>query len=310
MMFLNTLKLFFSNFVQFWKYLGYKVLAVGFSILLLLPFWNTFASLDFVPFWGFAKKLFVTFPFSDLGGWFNLIYNCIFEIFELFKTLWTSNAFCFVYVAFVLVFVAPFLLSLCSVSIGEVFYGSMSSHTKKSFIGNFIKTIGKSCRFSALKTLFDIPFFALMFAIDWCLIKLAVNFDVWLVFAPFLMISVFAVIEGVKNSLVAGWLPALVVFPCNATKAFSKGFAVTGRRYFRVLSTTICMAFLWACVFYIFGIISLVAIAPISQMMLLIFDFVMFFSSQGMSFYVDYDTVLTQKKLEQTDKISKAKNVI
>lgn len=310
MMFLNSLKLFFSNFVQFWKWVCYRLIALAFSAVLLLPYLGTFLSLDFSPLWSHLKSLFVTFSFADLGGWFNLIYNTIFEVFELCKTLWQTNAFCLIYCLFVLFFVCPFLLSLCSLAIGEVLYGSMSSHTKKSFIGNFVKTIGKSVGYSALKTLFELPFIALVMFCEYQFVILAVNSDVWLIVAPFLMILLFAVVWGVKDSLVAGWLPAVVVFPCGVTSAFTKGFGVVLRRYFRVLSTTFCMAFLWCCLFYLFGVVSLVAIVPISQMLVLIFDFVMFFSSQGMSFYVDYNTVLTQKKLEQTDKISKAKHVI
>ena len=152
-----------------------------------------------------------------------------------------------------------------------------------------------------------LEFFALLTFCEYQLVLLATSSDVWIIVVPFLMVISYSVIIGLKNSFSCGWLPALVVLPCTVSSAFAKGFRAVSRRYFRVLSTTFCMAFLWCCVFYLFGIMSLFAILPISSMLLLIFDFVMFFSSQGMSFYVDYNTVLTPKKLEQTDKLRKAK---
>jgi len=310
MMFLNSLKLFFSNFAQFWKSVAYKLVALVFCALLLLPFYDTFASLNFDGFWTYLKQLFASFPFANLGGWFNSLYNSILEFLYLFQTLMKTNLFCFIYVLFVGLLLFPFLLSLCRLPIGEVIYASMSSRAKKSFIGAFVKTIGKSCVFSLLKTLFELPFYALLAFCEYKLVMLANGSDVWIIVVPFLMVISYSVIVGLKNSFSCGWLPALVVLPCTVTSAFAKGFKAVSRRYFRVLSTTFCMAFLWCCVFSLFGITSLLAIVPISSMLLLIFDFVMFFSSQGMSFYVDYNTVLTPKKLEQTDKLQKAKDII
>lgn len=310
MMFLNSLKLFFSNFAQFWKSVAYKLVALALCTLLLLPFFDTFVQLDFGGLWTYLKQLFAIFPFANLGSWFNLLYNSILEFLHLFQTLLNINLFCFVYVLIVGLFIFPFLISLCCLPLGEVMYASMSSRAKKSFIGTFVKTIGKSCIFSFLKTMYELPFFALLAFCEYQLVLLATSSDVWIIVVPFLMVISYSVIIGLKNSFSCGWLPALVVLPCTVSSAFAKGFRAVSRRYFRVLSTTFCMAFLWCCVFYLFGIMSLFAILPISSMLLLIFDFVMFFSSQGMSFYVDYNTVLTPKKLEQTDKLRKAKDII
>ena len=310
MMFLNSLKLFFSNFAQFWKSIACKLVALVLCALLLLPFYDMFAQLDLSGLWTYLKQLFISFPFADLDGWFNLLYNSILEFLHLFQTLVSANLFCFVYVLIVVFFIFPFLLSLCCLPLGEVMYANMSSRAKKSFIGTFVKTIGKSCIFALLKTLFELPFFALLAFCEYELVILAVNSEVWIIVAPFLMIISYSTIVGLKNSFSCGWLPALVVLPCTVSSAFALGFRAVSRRYFRVLSTTFCMAFLWCCVFCLFGIMSLFAIVPISGMLTLIFDFVMFFSSQGMSFYLDYNTVLTPKKLEQTDKLRKAKDII
>ena len=60
----------------------------------------------------------------------------------------------------------------------------------------------------------------------------------------------------------------------------------------------------------VLGAYSLIIILPIMSPFIYIFEMVMFFSSQGMRFYVDTDTIISPKRLEEVDKIDDAKYLL
>lgn len=71
------------------------------------------------------------------------------------------------------------------------------------------------------------------------------------------------------------------------------------------------MIFLLAIVLsVILGLYSIIIILPLISPLIHIFEMVMFFSSQGMRFYVDSDTILSPKRLEEVDKIEDAKYIL
>ena len=79
------------------------------------------------------------------------------------------------------------------------------------------------------------------------------------------------------------------------------------RRGLRVFSTAFVIYILTLLLAMAIGLYSLVIILPILFPFIYIFDMVMFFSSQGMRFYVDSDTILTPKRLEEVDTIDNTK---
>lgn len=310
MMFINSFRIFFSNFIQFWKTVLYKLIIVIFTILLLLPFLKTFMAVDFLPFLEGLKKLFLNFSFVNMSYYFEIINSIFHEIFAIVFNLFAINPACVIYSSVIVFVVFPFLLKLSDLALGEVVYGSMSSLTRVSFVGSFIKKIGKSSAYSILKTLISLPIFALTLYVEYLLVQVAVVSEVWLIFAPILMVLIFAFSFGLKESFLCGWLPSVIVFPCSVSSAFRKGIKVVARRYFRVLSTACCFGFIWIMLICLFGPLSNLIVLPIAYVLNIIFEMVMFFGSQGMRYYVDLDTILTPKRLEETDKITKAKEII
>ena len=82
------------------------------------------------------------------------------------------------------------------------------------------------------------------------------------------------------------------------------------RRGARIFSTAFIIYLLALVLSMVLGLYALIIILPIISPLVHIFEITAFFSSQGMRFYVDNDTILSPKRLEEVDKIEDAKYII
>lgn len=311
MMFRNSFRLLFSNFSLFWKELLYRIIVLCVCLLLLLPLLKNVLSLDSIPlFFENAKNLFLNFPFNSIKDYFAYVWQTLQSLFSCINELFSINAFGVIYMFFVIFFLYPFLISMGDIAVGEVLYCSMSSLSKISYTGMYVRKIGKSLLYSLIKTILTLPFTILALGFLYGLLYLAMLNDIWLIFAPMLMIISFIIIIGLSICFTSGFMPALVVYNCKIKNAFAKGIKAVGRRFFRCLSTISMMLLLLLSIGLLFGIISTIVLMPLGYMLVLIFRMVMFFGSQGMNYYVDLDTILKPKKLEETDKMKKAIDLI
>ena len=82
------------------------------------------------------------------------------------------------------------------------------------------------------------------------------------------------------------------------------------RRGARVFSTSFVIFLLAIVLSMVIGVYAIIIILPLISPLIHIFEMVMFFSSQGMRFYVDNDTILSPKRLEEVDRIEDAKFIL
>lgn len=82
------------------------------------------------------------------------------------------------------------------------------------------------------------------------------------------------------------------------------------RRGARVYSTAFIIYLLATVLAMVLGLYAIIVILPIVPIFVHIFEMVAFFSSQGMRFYVDNDTILSPKRLEEVDKLDDAKYIL
>ena len=127
---------------------------------------------------------------------------------------------------------------------------------------------------------------------------------------PLALAVIPAIMFAFKQTFNAGWAPAMVVFDVGVAKAFMLGHRAILRRGARVFSTAFVICLLAIVLSLILGLYALIIILPIVLPFSDIFEMTAFFSSQGMRFYADYDTILTPKKLEEVDKIENAKFIL
>ncbi len=308
MMFKNTFRLFSSNFDKVWKTLVFQILSWGIVAALLAPFYGIISEA--------IKKAWVV---SEIGanitnGTFygvnvaNALTSVCNMFIETIKLVFTTSVGAGVYSLIVIIFIHPILSNVRKYVNCEMLYGYMASSSKHGFTITLLRTLKRSLPYAALKSLYDIPFNALILA---SLLGLTyIENPAYGYAMPILIVIVPSICFAFKETFTAGWAPAMIVFDYNAAKAYPKGMKASLRRGLRVFSTAFVIYLLAFVLSMILGVYALIIILPVIFPLLDIFEMVMFFSSQGMRFYVDADTILTPKKLEEVDKIEDAKYLL
>ena len=200
------------------------------------------------------------------------------------------------------------LLNIGKIVTCELMYGYMSSCQKQSFTGTLLKTLKTSLSYSFLRVLYSMPFNALVLAGFWSLTRL--NHPVFDYLLPFIVVIVIAILLAFKSIFTVGWAPAKVVYNHNIVKSYFIGMRAVFRRGLRVFSTAFVIYLLAIVLSMTIGIYSIIIILPIVSPLIHIFEMVVFFSSQGMRFYVDNESVISPKKLEEVDRIEDIKHLI
>lgn len=306
-MFKNSLKLLCANFDKVWKLLVYFILSWALVFALLAPFYSTFADI--------ISQVWAEFSLGSVftsGTFYGLsvsvgeaMTSVLGAIFAFIERLFVSHVWIGIYFAIIVVGVRSILFDVGRFVTCEMIYGYMASSTKRGFTSTLLRTLRQSLSYAGMKLLYSLPFDAVIVGGIYGLSLISGGaLDALL---PILIIIVPSLLLAFKETFVCGWAPAMVVFDCNVFKAFPKGMAAMLRRGLRTFSTTICIYLLTLLLAMALGLYSLVIILPVLIPLVYIFGMVMFFSSQGMRFYVDADTILTPKRLEEVDKIDNAK---
>lgn len=308
MMFKNSCKLLFANFSQVWKLLVYHILSIAFCFGLLCVFYGDIVSFGTVAFeksqlrevWSTGTMYGTSFA-SAITAIANF---CVFFLQIMFtESVGIGIYFCLI--AFVLL---PILINCGKVVTCELLYGYMSACQKQSFVGTLLKTLRTSLAYSSLKTLYAIPFNALILGGMWGLTRLDGGFINY--FLPYIFVILSALLIAFKELFNAGWAPAKVVYNHNIAKSYSIGMRAVLRRGARVFSTAFVIYLLAIVLSIVLGLYAIIIILPIISPLVHIFEMVAFFSSQGMRFYVDNETILSPKRLEEVDRIEDAKYII
>lgn len=308
MMFKNSIKLLCSNFDKVWKLLVYHILSMGICFGLLCVFHAEYSNI-----------LNYAFTESNLGSVIEAgtLYGasiataitklCNFVII-FFQQLFVGNIGIGVYFCIIAFFVLPLFLNIGKYVTCEMMYGYMSSCQKQSFTGTFLKTLKGSLSYSIVKVIYSLPFNALIALCIWAFTR--IESPVFDYILPFVLVLVPALLLSYKSIFISGWAPAQVVYNHNTLSSFSIGFRATIRRLSKIFSTSFVIYLLAIVLSILLGVYSLLIIIPIISPLVHIFDMVAFFSSQGMRFYEDADTIISPKKLEEIDKIEDAKYLL
>jgi len=308
MMFKNSWKLLFANFSQVWKLLVYHILSIAICFGLLCVFYR-----DFIDFGQLAyeqagmKEVWSTgtmYGTSFTNALTKVANFCIF----FFEIMFSSNIWKGVYFLFIVFIFLPILINIGKIVTCELLYGFMSACQKQSFMGTFLKTLKTSLVYSLLKAFYALPFNAIVLAGMWGLTRIDVGFFAYVL--PYIFVILSALLMAFKELFNAGWAPAKVVYNQNIFKSYRIGMRAVFRRGARVFSTAFIIYLLALVLSMVLGLYAIIIILPIISPLVHIFEMVAFFSSQGMRFYVDNETILSPKRLEEVDKIEDAKFII
>lgn len=308
MMFKNSFRLLLSNFDKVWKLLVYQILSWAVVLALLAPFYQTLIG-------GLTNA----WELSNLGKYLT---NGTFyginvadallafsnAVLSFAKLLFVEHLFVGVYCTVILFFVRPFFANIGKYVVCEMVYGYMSSSSKHGFTITLLRTLKRSLPYAIFKTLYCLPFDALILASLFGLTS--IDHALYAYAMPFLVVIVPSLLFALRETFSCGWAPAMIVFDQNVFRAFPKGIVASFRRGLRVYSTAFMIYLLALVLTMVIGLYALILILPCIFPFIDIFEMVMFFSSQGMRFYVDADTILSPKKLEEVDRIKDAKYLL
>ena len=312
MMFKNSVKLLMANFATVWKLLLYKLIVLGIATgLFFIGFSYISGTESFTNLWDSILSFLFSFNFgASIVELLQSLLN-IFQVFFAFCVdLAINNTGIFILYFFNFVVLLPFLWNLSNIATGETLYGYMASLTKYSFVGSMIRKLGTACIYSLLNLAIMLPINILTIAGIYGVLTLVTFGGIVAILVPFLLFIYIIVFVGLKITLFSGWMPATIVYNCNAVKGLKLGFKAVFRRFLKVFSTSIIIVAVILSINLIFGSFSFIITIPAGSAIVLIFQMVMFFGSQGMRYYVDLDTILSPKKLEQKDKLKKIKDII
>jgi len=308
MMFKNSLRLLSSNFDKVWKLLVYKLISLGVVIALLAPFFNELLDCATIAYKEFdLESFFATGTFYGINVASALTSICR-GVLMFFSLIFTRNLGMGIYFVIIVFLVRPILGNIGKYVMSEMVYSYMATSSKHSFTGTLLRTLNKSLLYALLRTLYNIFFDGLVLISLFGLTRIT-NTNYGYVM-PILIVIVPSLLLAFRETFNAGWAPAMVVFDNNAVKAYPKGMRASLRRGARVYSTAFIIYLLAFVLSMVLGLYSLIIILPVIFPLIDVFGMVMFFSSQGMRFYVDADTILTPKKLEEVDKIDDAKYLL
>lgn len=304
----NSFKLFCSNFDKVWKYFFYTIIVTGIVVALMMPFLNEIKTvvlanwtndiLNSIPSTGLLYGSNVAGIFS--AAW-DFCYGCIIMLFNDY--LWIG-----IYLVVLVVIILPFLMNIGKYAVQENLYNYMSSQSKSSYSAVLVKTLRRSVPYAILKTLLAIIWKVVLIASAYGLFSVtAPLFDYFL---PVIIIVAGALATAISRTFVEGWAPASVVYNFNVFKSYNIGFKAVCRKYGRIFSASLIINLLFIFLIMGFGIISAVVFVPLYLGLNNMAEMVMFFTSQGMRYYVDPETVITPKKLEQLDTIEKTKYLL
>lgn len=305
MNFKNYLKISFANFDKTWKLVFYRVIVWLFVIALIAPCYNILKEL-ILSVWN--DDLFINFASAGMFYGKNVapVFAVIFVIIlSLVETLFVSYTAVGVYLAIILFLIKPMLMSIGRYVVNEMMYGFMSSYTKMGFASTFVKTLKKSIGYAFFRTLFCLPFNFLTLFVFYLL--LTISNEAFIIVMPIVFIVCATFILALKLIMILGWAPAMIVYGENVYKGFGIGIKATFRGFGRSTIFALCIYFFSLLLAFGFGIFSLIIIVPTVSITASIFETMNFFDCQGMRYYLDKDTILSSKKLEEQDTITKAK---
>lgn len=312
MMFRNSVKLLFSNFATVWKLLLYYLIITLIGVGLVAPVFSSvvevFRSHNFFE---VLVDLLTTFNlgtnilsiFASFGTVISTLVACILDYFVIHT--WLA-----VYLTFLFVVLLPFLYELGGIAAGEILYGYMSSQAQVNFTGRIFSSVRKSFKYILAKLLIATPINILIFFLIYKVFALTALGGTIKFAVPLIITVVLCLLVTLRLVLFAGWLPALIVNDCGVWSAFARGIRAVGRRFFRTFSTMLVFVLLNICIDVLFGSIAFLLLVPLGVYFVYIIDFVMFYGSQGMRYYVDADTIISPKRLEEVDKFKRCKDII
>ncbi len=300
MMFLNSLKLNFSNWKKTLKFFLYFLVVWGVCFTLILPCFFEFKTLIATNFQARDVRMLGIFADGYGRGLQNVLSCCSESLVDSFQTNAPLASYGLI-VAFVFL---PFFINIGRYAYLEMLDNYMSSHNEIGFFSALVKSLKKSVPFALCKILHLIVFITIVLFSLYGLSLISnegfVNYG--LIIVALLLLTILFTFNHI---LVLGWASASIVFGCNVLSAYKKGLKAVCRHFWSIFNTTFLINLVFWAISFMGGVYVFLIMIPIGNCIFCLYDIVAFFTSQGMRFYISDTKIMTPKRLEEVDKISK-----
>ena len=192
-----------------------------------------------------------------------------------------------------------FLMGLGNYTTGALINDKMTLQANSPFIGTMIKNLGRASLYNAIYVPVSFVYDVLTVVLIWAL------FFKWLNFLPllikvFLFATVLIGLIAVKMAFTVNWLPSLIHGKQNNRKSIAIGFKQTCKGFACVFSNFLVITFLIlainvAAITFTFGA-GLLLTAPASFVLLISFEFVTYYDSNGLKYFIGGGSVVGPKK--------------
>lgn len=307
MVFINSFKLFGSNWKKALKFFLFYLFVWGLCFSLFLPVFFEFKNL-------IASNFAQAQTLDAFGGVFQgslgaNMQNLIITSFNTIADILNANLGLAIYGLIVVFIFLPFLINVGKYSFYEMLYFYMTSNNELGFFSALVKGLKKSLLFALVKTLYNLVFVAITLGGVYALALVENNFfvDYLLPIAEFVVLVIMFSINQIN---ILGWIPALIVFDVNVFSGYRKGLKAVKRHFWAILGTTTLFFVIFWLLAVLFGVYSLALLIPVMSSILIVYNMVAFFTSQGMRFYINSKNILTPKKLEEVDNINKIASIL
>lgn len=307
MTFVNSLKLFGSNWGKALKFFLFYLVIWGFCFVLFLPVFFEFKDLVVSSFQN--ANLLNCFNGVFQGSFGVNLHNIILTTYMTLLAVFQANLGLAIYGLIVSFIILPFLINIGKYTLNLMLYSYMTSKSKIGFFSALVKGLKNSVVFALCKTFYNVLFLALGLL---AVYGIGLINDIFFI-TYFLPIVEFVVLVGffsINQISVLGWSSALIVFDCNVFSAYRKGLKAVNRHFWSTLGVTILYFMLFWAVVMIFGVYTMTVLVPLFAALLCVYNMVSFFTSQGMRFYVSDKKILTPKKLEEVDNLNKTAYIL
>lgn len=300
MVFVNSLRLLGANWSKALKFFLYYIVVWGLCIALFLPVFFEFKGI----FTASLKDLADCFAGVFKGNLGQNMHSMVDTVIDMIKDISNANLGMTIYGGIVVFVVLPFLVNVGKYTLDFMLYSYMISKNQVSFFSALIKNLKKSTLFALCKMVYNIFFLAITALVIFGLGS--VKDQTFITYAlPIVELLAVTFLFTVNQILMLGWTPALIVFGCGVFTALRKGVKAVKRHFWKIFGVTFGYFLIFWALITVFGVYTMVVLVPLMTILLAVMDMTVFFTSQGMRFYVNDSQILTPKKLEEVDNINK-----
>ena len=316
MLYKNTFKLLFSNASLIWKILFYlfvsTAVVLGLSLLTALPIVQVLVNESFFEIISDVYSNFLSnldlqgliIRIGDLSVKFVSIIND-----NISKILLSLFGF-----GFVFFMLGSIIINFYSMPANICLYYYMSSNTKQSFMNSMASSFKKNLLYQLIRLIIYIP---LNFGIYYLLLYSfrLFRYGGFMTFAsPFIILFGFALIESLKQTLLCGWLPGMVVRNKGVFAGLKEGMLIPKRRFGQTYGNAFALV-LTVVFLNVFGGVftygvGLIVTVPVTIILFNIFGMVAYYSANGQKYYLDPYNVMAPKTMEYTDRLGNQRYII